>query len=87
MATGESALDFACDWRFGFNLSSRGKGTIGYLLFWSGCGGLNLQKDIEIWKPYEQIAGGSGATLKCVGLIDTFKYRGGEEDPLMSPSM
>ena len=45
-------LSYQCDWRFGFNLNSNAKGTVGYLLFWSGCGGLNLARDIEVWNPF-----------------------------------
>lgn len=80
-----NSLDFDCNWKFGFNLSSKNKGTVGYLLFWSGCGGLNLTKDIEVWNPYSETQGQtvvSGPKIKCLGLIDTFRYEGGEEDPI-----
>lgn len=77
-------LDFDCDWRFGFNLSSRGKGTIGYLLFWSGCGGLNLPRDIEVWNPFSSQGQTvvSGSTIKCIGLLERFRFEGGEDDPI-----
>jgi hypothetical protein len=80
-----NSLDFDCDWRFGFNLSSRGKGTVGYLLFWSGCGGLNLTKDVEVWNPYSDTQGQtqlSGRTVKCIGLLESFRFEGGDEDPI-----
>lgn len=77
-------LDFDCDWRFGFNLHSRGKGTVGYLLVWSGCGGLNLSTDIEVWNPFEPPGQTvvSGPKIKCVGLIESFRFAGGDDDPI-----
>jgi hypothetical protein len=80
-----NSLDFECDWRYGFNLNARQKGTVGYLLFWSGCGGLNLPKDIEVWNPYFGTAGQTvvtGEKVPCLGLIETFRFQGGEEDPI-----
>lgn len=85
MAPSTNSLDFDCDWRFGFNLSAKGKGTVGYLLFFSGCGGLNLTKDIEVWNPWGEAPGQtvvSGTTVKCIGLIETFRFEGGSEDPI-----
>lgn len=77
-------LDFACDWRYGFNTDSQQKGTVGYLLRWSGCGGLNLEKDIEVWNPFTGAGQTfvSGETIKCIGLIEDFKYEGGPTDPV-----
>ena len=45
-------LNFDCDWRFGFNTDPAKKGLVGYVLFWSGCGGLTLPQDIEVWNPF-----------------------------------
>lgn len=77
-------LDFDCDWRFGFNVHARSNGTVGYLLFWSGCGGLNLPKDISIENPFtssgQRVV--SGKTMNCVGLIESFQYAGEEDDPI-----
>jgi len=77
-------LDFDCDWRFGINLQARMKGTVGYLLEWNGCGGLNLTKDIEVWNPFntsgQRVV--SGNTIKCIGLLESFRYAGGENDPI-----
>jgi hypothetical protein len=77
-------LDYDCNWRLGFNFNPSAKGTIGYLLFWSGCGGLSLPKDIEVWNPF---AGGgqtvvSGATIKCIGLIESFRFSGEDQAPI-----
>lgn len=84
MPSSPNTLDFDCDWRLGVNLSPQRKGTIGYLLFWSGCGGLNLSKDIEVWNPFsgqgQTVV--SGKTVKCIGLIETFRFEGGAEDPI-----
>lgn len=79
-----NGLNFECDWRLGFNLDPARKGTIGYILFWSGCGGLSLPKDIEVFSPF---AGGgqtvvSGATIKCVGLMESFRYSGDNDAPI-----
>lgn len=79
-----SALDFNCDWRFGINISSSLKASVGYLLDWSGCGGLNLKKDIEVWNPCDKAARTvvTDSTVKCIGLIESFKFEGGENDPI-----
>jgi hypothetical protein len=84
MTPSANAFDFVCDWRFGFNLDPKRKGTVGYLLFWSGCGGLNLARDIEVWNPFDS-AGQTvlrGDRVTAVGLIDTFRFEGGEDDPI-----
>lgn len=77
-------LDFDCDWRFGFNLEAKKKGTVGYLLFWSGCGGLTLPQDIEVWNPYSSSGQTivSGPSVTCVGLIEQFRFQGGPTDPI-----
>ena len=77
-------LNFHCDWRLGFNLQSGLKGAVGYLLDWSGCGGLNLKKDIEVWNPFSNSGQTvvSGSTIKCIGLIEDFHYEAGTTDPI-----
>lgn len=86
MSAAANNLDFDCDWRFGFNLHSRGKGTVGYLLFWSGCGGLSLAKDIQVWNPFDSPGQTqtivSGPKVECVGLIESFRFEGGSDDPI-----
>jgi len=79
-----NSLNFDCDFRLGFNLDPSAKGAIGYVTFWSGCGGLSLGKDIEVWNPF----GGtgqtvvSGATIRCVGLIESFRFAGDGDAPI-----
>jgi hypothetical protein len=77
-------LNFHCDWRFGFNVQSGLKGNVGYLLDWSGCGGLNLKRDIEVWNPFSTSGQNvvSGRTIKCIGLIEDFRYEAGPSDPI-----
>jgi hypothetical protein len=77
-------LNFECDWRFGFNLDSKKKGIVGYMLFWSGCGGLTLTQDIEVWNPYSSPGQTilNGARVPCVGLIEQFRFDGGATDPI-----
>lgn len=84
MESNPNHLDFDCDWRFGLNLRSSLKGTVGYLLDWSGCGGLNLKKDIEVWNPFNTAGQRvvSGSTIKCIGLIEQFHFEGGQTDPI-----
>jgi hypothetical protein len=80
-----NSLDFDCQWSYGFNLNAQRKGSVGYLLFWSGCGGLNLTKDIVVWNPYGEAPGQTvvkGQKINCLGLIESFRYAGGEEDPI-----
>ena len=84
MVESANSLSFDCDWRFGFNLHALGKGTVGYLLFWSGCGGLNLKKDVQVWNPFDS-AGQTvvqGPKIDCIGLIESFRFEGGEDDPI-----
>lgn len=84
MSDSANSFDFTCDWRFGLNLSPKGRGTVGYLLFWSGCGGLNLARDIEVWNPFD--APGqtvvTGDRITCVGLLEKFQFQGGDDDPI-----
>ena len=84
MAPTTNSLDFDCQWRFGYNLQARGKGTVGYLLFWSGCGGLNLPKDTEVWNPFSDQGQTvvQGETIKCIGLMESFRFEGGADDPI-----
>ena len=84
MAESPTSLSFDCDWRLGFNLSPGQKGAVGYLMFWSGCGGLTLAQDIQVGNPYsspgQQIVKGDKVT--CVGLLESFRYDGGPDDPM-----
>ncbi len=79
-----NGLDYDCDFRLGFNFNPSNSGTVGYLLFWSGCGGLSLQKDIQVWNPYsgsgQTIVGGS--TISCVGVIEQFRFKGESDAPV-----
>src|SRR5262249_33484927 len=78
VSTDDNSLDYECDWRMGFNLNPSSKGRVGYLLFWSGCGGLSLSKDIEVYNPYTGSGQTveTGTTIKCIGLIESFKFGG-----------
>ncbi|HVJ93960.1 MAG TPA: hypothetical protein VM580_29425 [Labilithrix sp.] len=84
MPESANSFDFTCDWKFGLNLSPKKKATVGYLLFWSGAGGLNLTKDIEVWNPFD--AAGqtvvTGDRITCVGLLESFRFEGGDDDPI-----
>jgi len=77
-------LNFDCDWRFGFNLEAKKKATVGYLLFWSGCGGLTLPQDIEVWNPFSSPGQTilNGPRVPCVGLLEQFRFDGGSTDPM-----
>jgi hypothetical protein len=77
-------LDVACSWQQAFNVSSNQKGPFGYLLEWSGLGGLVLSKDIVVWNPLagtgQSLLG--GATVSCVGVIERFRFGGDVTDPI-----
>ena len=77
-------LDFVCDWHFGFNVDPKRKGSVGYLLFWSGCGGLTLAQDVEVWNPFSSAGQTivSGAKIDCIGLIEHFSFAGDSDDPI-----
>lgn len=80
----ENALNFDCDWRYALNLKSNSSGLVGYLLDWSGCGGLNLKKDIEVFNPCaaDRRTVVKDNIVKCIGLIETFRFAGGTNDPV-----
>jgi hypothetical protein len=84
MAVETNNLDYDCEWRFGFNMEPGGRATVGYLLFWSGCGGLGLAKDITVWNPYSGSGQTvvSGSTIQCIGLIESFRYDGEADSPI-----
>ncbi len=83
-------LDSKCDWQGALNFQPKRHGKFGYLLFWSGCGGLDLVADITVVNPFAS----SGQTMtvqkdsdgisifKCVGLIENFLFNGAENDPI-----
>lgn len=85
MSASPNALGFACNWQLGLNLSSKRNGCVGYLLSFSGLGGLNLRKDIEVFNPVSDKHVRSvvkDETVKCIGLIERFDFEGGETDPI-----
>jgi hypothetical protein len=77
-------LDLTCAWQHALNVAPNRKGPFGYLLEWSGLGGLVLAQDIVAWNPL----GGSdqallgGATVSCVGVLERFRYGGDATDPI-----
>ncbi|HTE54826.1 MAG TPA: hypothetical protein VK698_28425, partial [Kofleriaceae bacterium] len=77
-------LDLACAWQHSFNVAPNQKGPFGYLLEWSGLGGLVLSKDIVVWNPLggtgQSLLG--GATVSCVGVIERFRFGGDVTDPI-----
>jgi hypothetical protein len=77
-------FDFDCDHRFGFVMNPSGNATVGYLLVWSGLGGLALSPDIEVWNPFSSPGQRvlSGEKVKCIGLIEQLRYAGEEDDPM-----
>ena len=79
-----SSLNFDCEWRYGLNLNPGQKGTVGYILDFSGCGGLNLKKDIEVWNPFDSQGQTvlKGDRVKCIGLIEQFRFEGDDGDPI-----
>lgn len=85
MTDGPDALGFDCDWQLGLNLRSSRTGCVGFILSFSGLGGLDLRKDIEVPHPVSDreartIVGQD--QIGCVGLIHRFRYEGGDEDPI-----
>ncbi len=84
MGVARTTLDYDCDWRFGFNADPGSYGTVGYLLFWSGCGGLSLAKDIQVWNPYNTPGQSivTGTMIPAIGLIERFTFAGDDDDPI-----
>lgn len=80
----DNALNFDCDWRYALNLQSMTKATVGYLLDWTGCGGLNLKRDIEVFNPCsaDRRTVVKERIVRCIGLIEAFRFDGGENDPI-----
>lgn len=89
MGSNPNAVDLTCDWRFGANITSTEKGRVGYLFTWSGLGGLNLAKDIEVWNPYSTAGQtqASGPRVQCIGLIERLQFNGDEGDPIRIRAM
>ena len=77
-----NGIHFSCEWQKSTNLGPTVRGSMGYLLKWSGCGGLNLPTDIKVWHPWPDSLGKTGEHFKCVGLMENFEYGGGETDPI-----
>lgn len=80
-----NAFEYQCNWRLAFNLKGGQKGAVGYLLALSGLGGLRLRKDIRVWNPFDgpgQQAAYRGPHVDCIGLLETFYFQGGENDPV-----
>jgi hypothetical protein len=77
-------FDFDCDHRFGFAMNPGGSATVGYLLVWSGLGGLALSPDIEVWNPFSSPGQRvlKGTRVKCIGLLESLRYAGEEDDPM-----
>ncbi|HKE15798.1 MAG TPA: hypothetical protein VKB80_13070 [Kofleriaceae bacterium] len=79
-----SDLDVTCAWQHAFNVAPNRRGPFGYLLEWSGLGGLVLGKDIVVWNPLggagQSLLG--GATVSCVGIIERFQFGGDVTDPI-----
>lgn len=80
----DNPLNFDCDWRYALNLKTTSKATVGYLLEWSGCGGLNLKKDIEVINACssDRRTVIKDNVVKCIGLIEEFRFAGGANDPI-----
>lgn len=83
----DASFNFECDWEGAINFRPGSHAKYGYLLSWSGFGGLSLEKDITLANPFS--SGGQspevtspdpddkiGTVLKCVGVIHEFKFRG-----------
>ncbi len=79
-----AALTFDCDWRYAMNLSPERKARTGYLLSWTGVGGLNLKADMTLFNPYSGTGAEAlkGKEVKCVGVFEKFSFGGDKEDPI-----
>ncbi|MBK9265480.1 MAG: hypothetical protein IPM54_37550 [Polyangiaceae bacterium] len=65
-------------------MDPKGSATVGYLLVWSGLGGLALSPDIEVSNPFSSPGQRvlSGARVKCIGLLESLRFAGEEDDPM-----
>jgi len=79
-----AGLSFECDWRYAMNVDPQGRGRAGYLLKWSGCGGLTLAADITVISPFTSTGASVLTSTKvvCVGVIEKFTFAGEEDDPI-----
>jgi hypothetical protein len=76
-------LHFDCSWVDAFNLSAGRKGTFGYLLEWSGIGGVNLAKDIVVWNPaWGSIDSLPSDRITCVGILERLAFGADPSDPI-----
>lgn len=78
-------LEFKCNWQAAFQRRDLEHGMMGYLLSWSGCGGLKLKEDaFVLTAPTVSVDGKKvcGPTIKCAGIIDHLRYSGSATGPI-----
>jgi len=81
-----AGVNFDCDWRNSLLYNSRKPARSGYLLSWTGIGGVNLKADISAINPHTTKGAEvlKGPSVKCAGLISEFKFlkNGEPTDPI-----
>lgn len=77
-------LNFECDTAYALNIVPSEKARVGYLMAFSGLGGLNLKADIELFNPFNSKSGEvlKGTKVKCVGIVEKFAFKGHAKDPI-----
>ena len=77
-----NSLEFNCAWAAGFQFRKGFHGRLGYLLDWSGCGGLTLKKELRLAAPAVGAETRKGSKLECIGLIEQLRFEGGPSGPI-----
>jgi hypothetical protein len=79
-----AGLSFDCDWRYAMNVSSLRRARTGYLLSWSGVGGLDLKADMTLENPFSSKGAEAlkDKQIKCTGVFERFAFGGEKEDPI-----
>lgn len=80
-----NSLEFNCRWQATFQRKHLEHSMMGYLLSWSGCGGLKLKADaFQLSAPTVSVDGKKvcGPTIKCAGIIESLSYAGTPTGPI-----
>jgi hypothetical protein len=79
-----AGMNFECDTKQALNRAATSRARVGYLMAFSGLGGLNLKADMTLLSPFNAKGGTvlKGDKVTCVGIIEKFAFAGEKEDPM-----
>ena len=77
-------MNFDCDTAQAINRAATSRARVGYLMSFSGLGGVDLKADMTLLTPFNAQGGEvlKGAQVKCVGILEKFGFAGDPKDPI-----